>query len=301
MRGISIVLPCYRSGRLLGEAVDSIVRQPFKCESEIIVVDDCSPDTETRNQLDAVSRIPSANVIRMETHSGPQRPRNTGIRNARFDFILMMDSDDRLSLCQRTLRRGTYADRAIAVLAENPDVAFVHSTTSMIGKASGLTDSAYPLTEQLVAEKHHVPITIIYRKSDALHAGLYDESVPKWQDWSFGAALLSARRAAGIANEIVFFPESYYLYRLHDGGGRISFSSANEYELVKRTVSRHPEIFTHYYPGIDSNEVAAHVLSGKPRFLKTLSCIARGNPRALPSWLRRRIVERVTSAQHLGT
>ena len=265
------------------------------------MVDDCSPDAETQKQLDAVARIQSANVIRMDTHSGPQRPRNTGVRNARFDFILMMDSDDRLSLSQRTLRHGTYADRAIAVLAENPDVAFVHSTTSMIGKARGLTDLAYPLTERLVAEKHHVPITIVYRKSDALRAGLYDESVEKWQDWSFGSALLSARRADGMANRIVFFPESYYLYRLHDGERRISFSEANEYELVRRTVSRHPQIFTHYYPNIELDKVAAHVLSAKPHFLKTFSCIARGNPRALPSWLRRRIVERITSARHLGT
>lgn len=301
MDGITVVLPCYQSGRLLGEAVESIVRQPFKCRWEIIVVDDCSLDAETQTQLDALARVESVGVIRLEEHSGPQRARSTGVRNAKFEFILMMDSDDRLNLDERTLRQGTYADRAIAVLAGNPDIAFVHSTTWMIGGASGPTDSAYPLSERLIAEKHHASTWIIYRKSDAVRAGLYDENVEKWQDWSFAVALLSSRREAGAANEIAFFPEAYYLYRLHEGGARISFSNANEYEMVRRTVVRHPQIFKQYFPDLELNDIARQVLSRKPGFLKTLSCIAKGNPRALSSWLRRRLVERATGSRHLGT
>jgi glycosyltransferase involved in cell wall biosynthesis len=295
------VLPCYQSGRLLGEAVESIVRQPFNCRWEVIVVDDCSPDADTQKQLDALASVESVNVIRLEEHAGPQPARNTGVRHAQFDFILMMDSDDRLSLDEQTLRSGTYADRAIAVLTGNSDVAFAHSTTWMIGEAIGPTDSAYPLSERLIAEKHHSSTWIIYRKSDALRAGLYDERIEKWQDWSFAVALLSSRREAGVANEIAFFPEAYYLYRLHQGGARISFSNADEYEMVKRTIARHPQIFKHYFPDLELDEIARHVLSRKPGFLKTLSCIAKGNPRALPSWLRRRVVERATGARHLGT
>ncbi|MFN2602254.1 MAG: glycosyltransferase family 2 protein [Gemmatimonadaceae bacterium] len=301
MHGISVVLPCYQSGRLLGEAVESITRQPFKCRWEIIVVDDCSPDSETQKQLEALARIEPVSVIRLEEHAGPQRARNTGVRNSQFDFILMMDSDDRLSLDERTLRKGTYADRAIAVLAANPDVAFMHSTTWMIGGASGPTDSAYPLSEQLIAEKHHASTWIIFRKSDALRAGLYDESIQKWQDWSFAVALLSSRREAGAMNKIGFLPEPYYLYRLHEEGARISFSNADEYEMVKRTLTRHPQIFRHYFPNLELDEIARRVLSTKPGFLKTFSCIAKGNPRALPSWLRRRLLERASGARHLGT
>lgn len=295
------MLPCYQTGRLLGEAVESIIQQPFKCQWEIIIVDDCSPDSETQKQLDALAGLEWATVIRLEEHAGPQRARSTGVRNANFDFILMMDSDDRLSLDKQTLRKGTYADRAIAVLTGNPDVAFVHSTTWMIGGASGPTDSAYPLSERLIAEKHHASTWIIYRRSDALRAGLYDESIEKWQDWSFSVALMSSRREAGVANEIAFFPEAYYLYRLHERGARISFSNADEYEMVKRTVARHPQIFRHYFPDIDLDEIARRVLSRKPGFMNTFSCITRGNPRALPSWLRRRLVERATGARHLGT
>lgn len=265
------------------------------------MVDDYSPDVETQKQLDALAHTESVSVIRLEEHSGPQRARSTGVRNAKFEFILMMDSDDRLSLDKQTLRQGTYADRAIAVLTGNPEVAFVHSTTWMIDGASGPTDSAYPLSERLIAEKHHASTWIIYRKSDALRAGLYDENIEKWQDWSFAVALLSSRREAGIANEITFLPEAYYLYRLHEGGARISFSNADEYEMVKCTIARHPQIFRRYFSDLDLDEIARQVLSRKPGSLKTLACITKGNPRALPSWLRRRLVERATGARHLGT
>jgi hypothetical protein len=71
--------------------------------------------------------------------------------------------------------------------------------------------------------------------------------------------------------------------------------------MVKRTVARHSQLFTRYFPNLELDEIARQVLSAKPGFLKTLSCIAKGNPRALPFWVRRRVVERVTGARHLGT
>ena len=299
--GISVILPCYQSGRLLGEAVESIRGQPFKCAHEIIVIDDGSPDAETRNQLDELERLDSVTVIRLDEHAGPQRARNVGLRAAKFDFILVMDSDDMLSRDSRTLRFGTYPDRAIEILSRDLNVAFVHSTSWMIGGASGPTDSTYPLTERCIAEKHHASICIIYRRADALRAGLYDERIRKWQDWSFAAGLLSSRRRAGMSNEIVFFPEAYYLYRLHEKGGRISFSTCSELEMVKLTVASHPEIFKLYFPDLKSPELEQRVLSRKPRFFRTLKFISKGNPRALPRWLRRRLVERVTGGQHLGT
>lgn len=106
------------------------------------MVDDYSPDVETQKQLDALAHTESVSVIALK-NIPDLSARSTGVRNAKFEFILMMDSDDRLSLDKQTLRR-TYADRAIAVLTGNPEVAFVHSTTWMIDGASGPTDSAYP-------------------------------------------------------------------------------------------------------------------------------------------------------------
>jgi glycosyltransferase involved in cell wall biosynthesis len=301
MVGISVILPCYQTGRLLGEAVESIRRQPFKCAAEVIVVDDSSPDAETHEQLDELERLDSVTVIRLDDHSGPQRARNVGLEHAKFDFILVMDSDDCLSLDARTLRRGTYADRAIDVLSRNPNVAFVHSTSWMIGGATGPTDSTYPLDERCIAEKHHASICVIYRRADAIRAGLYDERIQKWQDWSFAAGLLSTRRRDGLSNDIVFFREPYYLYRLHEKGGRISFSTCDELEMVRLTVQRHPDLFAHYFPDLGPGALEQRVLSCKPRFADTLSYITRRNPRSLPRWLQRRLIERLTSARHLGT
>lgn len=66
----------------------------------------------------------------------------------------------------------------------------------------GLTVSAYPAAELVILAKHHVQISIVYRKEDALMSGLYDERIKKWQYCSFAAGLLSARNLSGKENKI---------------------------------------------------------------------------------------------------
>ena len=67
----------------------------------------------------------------------------------------------------------------------------------MFGEYSGLTMYSYPLNEFLVLEKYHVQTNIVYRKQDAFNAGLYNESIKKWQDWSFAIAILNSRFLLG--------------------------------------------------------------------------------------------------------
>jgi GT2 family glycosyltransferase len=88
---ISLVIPTYNRGDLIGETIDSALRQtrPF---AEIIVVDDGSTDGTAAVLAGYGGRI---RVIRV-ANGGVQRARNTGVAAARADWIALCDSDDLL-------------------------------------------------------------------------------------------------------------------------------------------------------------------------------------------------------------
>ncbi|MDD2758409.1 MAG: glycosyltransferase family A protein [Patescibacteria group bacterium] len=292
-KGVSIIIPCYNAGHYLLELVISIYNQPLLHPYEIIVVDDGSDDKETILLFQHPYFDERIKFIRVGQNSGAQRARNIGLEAATFDYIFTIDADDKLNTDPQILKGGTYIDRAIGILSSDDDVSFVHSQSLMFGEFSGPTISSHTITENLVMHKHHVPIGIVYRKSDARSAGFYCECIKKWQDWSFGVALLNARYKLGKKNKIIFLDVPYYLYRVHRSLSRISQVQLDEKIMTTITLKKYPEIFHKYYSGMSDGEIVNHVLRNKPSKLTDLLYVASDNlPRALEMAERRHFVGR---------
>lgn len=272
--GVSVIMPCYKAGRYLVEAVDSVLAQPFQRPYEVIVVDDGSPDAKTQSSLRNIENLQSVKVLRLEKNAGQQVARNAGIKASSFNYISMMDADDCLNRDPAVTKNGVYAERAVEMLHANPNIAFVHTLSLMFDGFHGLTISSYPVSETLILEKHHAPMSLVYRKSDAFDAGLHDEAIKKWTDWSFAVGLLNARMKSGKANEIGFLGQPYYLYRVHQSTQRISNIEISEREMVRRTVFRHPEIFRKKYAPLDDEQIVDKVTESKPSKLIDLLHVA---------------------------
>lgn len=84
---ISAVVPVRNSGRFLAQALESAIAQ--KAIGEIVVVDDGSTDGSGA----AVANFPRTRVIR-QGPLGPGAARNTGVHEARGDWIAFLDADD---------------------------------------------------------------------------------------------------------------------------------------------------------------------------------------------------------------
>lgn len=86
---VSVIIPSYNYGRYVGQAVDSALAQTYPA-IEVIVVDDGSTD-DTRERLAAYG-----NRIRYvhQQNQGLSAARNTGIREAKGDYLAFLDSDD---------------------------------------------------------------------------------------------------------------------------------------------------------------------------------------------------------------
>ena len=101
---ISVVIPTRNRLPLLRHAIDSVAGQGLP-GWEVVVVDDASND-ETWSWLERLSD-PRVRSIRLDRHSERSVARNRGLREARGEFVLFLDDDDRLlSAALARLRRA---------------------------------------------------------------------------------------------------------------------------------------------------------------------------------------------------
>ena len=105
MPRVSIIMPCYNQGQYVAEAVDSVLGQTFH-DFEIIIINDGSTDQETISTLESFDR-PKCLILHT-TNQGLAAARNNGIREARGEYILPLDADDRIA--------PTYLEKAVRVL-----------------------------------------------------------------------------------------------------------------------------------------------------------------------------------------
>lgn len=89
---ISIVVPVYNVEQYLNRCVDSIICQTYK-DLDIILVDDGSTDRSGVICDEYAEKDRRVKVIHQD-NAGLSEARNSGIDNARGDYILFVDSDD---------------------------------------------------------------------------------------------------------------------------------------------------------------------------------------------------------------
>ena len=109
---VSIVIPCYNQGAMLRQALASIEQVRNENLLEVIVVDDGSSEVETKRILSEV--LQAGYCVVSQSNRGLGAARNAGIRLAKGEFILPLDSDNRL--------RDAYLNEAVSLLKRNPSL-----------------------------------------------------------------------------------------------------------------------------------------------------------------------------------
>lgn len=89
---VSIVLPIYNVEKYLPKCLDSVLGQTYK-NIEIICVNDGSPDGSEKIVCDYMKKDRRITLINQK-NQGLSGARNTGIENAKGEYIIFLDSDD---------------------------------------------------------------------------------------------------------------------------------------------------------------------------------------------------------------
>jgi glycosyltransferase involved in cell wall biosynthesis len=127
---VSVVIPCYNQGRFVGEAIASALAQTTPAV-EVIVVDDGSCD-DTR---DVVRRFPGV-AYAWQPNRGLSHARNRGCQLSRGEYVVFLDSDDRL--CADALAIG------LRELEGRPDAAFSFGRCLRIDEAGHRLPTVHP-------------------------------------------------------------------------------------------------------------------------------------------------------------
>ncbi|MCZ2262011.1 bifunctional glycosyltransferase/CDP-glycerol:glycerophosphate glycerophosphotransferase [Isoptericola sp. QY 916] len=99
---VTVIVPTYNPDAGFRHTIDSLVRQSWS-NLEILVVDDCS--TSGREHLDgSAAADPRVRVIAREHNGGTYQARNSGLREARGEYVTFQDADD-VSHTQRIERQ----------------------------------------------------------------------------------------------------------------------------------------------------------------------------------------------------
>lgn len=118
----SVVIPTYNRAGLILKSLKTVLSQTYH-NYEIIVVDDCSTDN-TQEILDSLIKAEKIRYIRHDQNCERSQARNTGMENARGEFLTFLDSDD--------LMYPTNLEDAAQYINANPTSKFFHNLYQLV-------------------------------------------------------------------------------------------------------------------------------------------------------------------------
>lgn len=90
---VSIITPVYACERYISMTIDSVLAQTYS-DWEMLLVDDCSPDSSAQIIAQYQEKDPRIKYFRLTRNSGAAIARNTALENARGRYIAYLDADD---------------------------------------------------------------------------------------------------------------------------------------------------------------------------------------------------------------
>jgi glycosyltransferase involved in cell wall biosynthesis len=226
---ITVIVPCHGEGRLLAEAVASI-QEPEPIH--VIVVDDASPDEETRGTLSELEAA-GIEVIRLEQNAGVGRARMHALGVTTTPYLFPLDADD---LAQ---------PGALSAMADRLDAD--RGAVACVGDVLEFGDSelvrAVPtwLDPYRVAYTNEYPISALFRRDELEAVGGWRRAWTAqqgYEDWNLWMGLAERRRRIAHLGPGVIG----YRRRLH--GTRLNAEAKRRHaEIYKVMREGHPQLF----------------------------------------------------------
>jgi glycosyltransferase involved in cell wall biosynthesis len=229
---VSIVVPCYNQAQYLDESLQSVLEQTHT-NWECIILDDGSPDNTA-----AIARkweaIDSRFIYLYKENGGVSGARNLGIEQAKAEFIVTLDADDKYG--------ATFIEKALRVLIENDEVGIVSSWGMYFVQNKQLQEfraTAHSITDFLFHNGANG--SSLFRKQCWEQAGGYDEDPRNgYEDWEFYIRVCALGWKVHIIEEVLFY------YRQHIVSRRKETDKTDK-ENMKYIYLKNKDIYTTYY------------------------------------------------------
>ncbi|MBT9543999.1 MAG: glycosyltransferase family 2 protein [Candidatus Sericytochromatia bacterium] len=223
----TVVIPCYNHAVALPEAVRSVVAQR-DAHWELVIVNDGSTDQSesvARSLLETHSDLPLT-LISQSPSGHPAHARNTGIAQARAEWILCLDADDQIN--------DLFLASTQALIQAKPWIGLAYPLVSSLNDPL-FEPVQHSFELQKILEWVLIPTATVFRKAAWEKTGGYYPT--GYEDWDFWLSCI----------ELGYFPqpvsEAIFYYRSSLTG--VYGSHLNQDGLYKaRIIERHPALFS---------------------------------------------------------
>jgi glycosyltransferase involved in cell wall biosynthesis len=181
---VSIVIPTYNRSAKLTDAVESALQQDHR-SLEIIVVDDASEDGESIDgTIDDRVRL-----VRRVTNGGVAAAQNTGLKEARGDFVAFLHSDDQLLPGSISSRLEAISSQPMALGVEAPTVRLTAAGPNQVGPVLQTASLEQVLRREV--RNYHIS-GFLFRRYVLEEAGGFEERLRSYEDFEL---ILRLRRS----------------------------------------------------------------------------------------------------------
>lgn len=231
---VSIVIPNYNSAVFLDETLESALASTYP-RFEIIVVDDGSTD-HSRAILEVwKSRFPEKIKVFFQPNQGPSIARNQGIHQASGEYILPLDSDDKI--------HPDYISAAVEKFENDPEIKVVYCEAEKFGCRNEYW-RLRPFSLDALALDNMIFVSALFKKSDWNRTGGYD---PRffcgWEDWEFWISMLKN------GGKVEKLPMVGFYYRIRKGSRRKSTDKSGKLMTIQLLNRKHPKFFNSFING----------------------------------------------------
>lgn len=242
---VSVIVPAYNVSTYIADALKSLERQSFK-EFEVLIVDDGSTD-DTAEIVQTFCQRDSRFRLLQKPNGGLASARNYGIRQARGEYIALLDGDD-IYEPDKLITHVIQLDRS-------SKIGVVYSASRAIrddGKPTFMVLSGKPIkSDPLVALlcKNFVGhgSNAVFRRSIFEEVGGFDETLPSCEDVDFWLRIAATRHW-----DFYLVPEVLCGYRVRPSG--LSFNvqqmQHSRETAIESAYQRSPELVKPVLPTV---------------------------------------------------
>lgn len=180
---VSVIIPAFNTARYIRDTLESVLAQTFR-DYEVIVVNDGSPDTPELEKV--ILEYESQIRYLKQENRGLAGARNTGIRNARGEFLAFPDSDD--------IWLPDFLAEQLKFFAENPSLDMACADCVYFGSPEwdgrswqSLDPIEDPVTFEKLLPTHGGAFAsfVVLRRETVLKVGLFEEALRMLEDYHY--------------------------------------------------------------------------------------------------------------------
>lgn len=221
---VSVIIPVYNSSEFLEETLLSVLSSTWP-NMEIVIVDDGSTDDSPAIAKRYAARHDNIRFLQ-QANAGTSVARNRAIAAAAGEYILPVDSDDRIS--------PEYISLAVEAMCGHPDVKLVYSEAEFFGDRNGKFRLP-PFSLRLLARRNIIHPCGLYRREDWARAGGYIADVGR-EDWVFWVAMLKD------GGKVVRLKHTGFYYRIRADSKRMQ-----DRKMQNHTINVLNEMYPDFY------------------------------------------------------